>query len=101
MQEMKLEDFTQDFVRVSRKAALACYPFIGKGDGKGADREAVKAMREEFNKLPIDIQIVIGEGERDKAPRLYTGEKLGDQNSPLKVDVAVDPLEGTNLCAEK
>ena len=99
MEEMKLEDFIKDFVRVSEKAALSCYPFIGKGDGKGADREAVKAMREAFSQLPMDIQIVIGEGERDKAPRLFTGERLGQENSDFKVDVAVDPLEGTNLCA--
>ena len=84
---------------MTEQAALACYPLIGKGDAKGADQLAVLAMREAFNKLPLDIQIVIGEGERDKAPRLYTGEQLGDTQSPLKIDVAVDPLEGTNLCA--
>ena len=97
---MFLENHLLAFSEVTQKAALACYPMIGKGDGKGADQLAVDAMRETFNKLPVDIQIVIGEGERDKAPRLYTGEQLGDLSSSFKVDVAVDPLEGTNLCAE-
>ena len=98
--KMFLEKHILSLAQVTERAALACYPFIGKGDSEGADREAVSAMRTFFNKLPMDIQIVIGEGERDQAPRLYTGEKLGDEKSSLKVDVAVDPLEGTALCAE-
>ena len=85
---------------ITEKTAIACYSSIGQGDSHGADQLAVSAMRTAFNKLPADIQIVIGEGERDKAPRLYTGEKLGDQNSSVKWDLAVDPLEGTSLCAE-
>ena len=97
---MSLEDHISSFVQITERAALACYPLIGKGDSNGADQRAVSAMREAFNQLPIDIQIVIGEGERDQAPRLYTGEQLGDQSSSLKVDVAVDPLEGTTICAE-
>ncbi len=97
---MSLEDHILPFAQITEKAALACYPLIGKGNSMGADQLAVSAMREAFNKLPMDIQIVIGEGERDQAPRLYTGEKLGDENSALKVDVAVDPLEGTTICAE-
>ena len=98
--KMFLEDHLFSLAQVTEQAALACYPFIGKGDSEGADREAVSAMRASFNSLPIDIRIVIGEGERDQAPRLYTGEKLGDEKSSLKLDVAVDPLEGTTLCAE-
>ena len=97
---MRIEDHILSFARITEKAALACYPLIGKGDSMGADALAVSAMRESFNKLPMDILIVIGEGERDQAPRLYTGEQLGKQDSPFKVDVAVDPLEGTALCAE-
>ena len=97
---MSLENHIFSFVQVTEQAALACYPLIGKGDSLGADQLAVSAMRESFNKLSMDIQIVIGEGERDQAPRLYTGERLGDNSSSLKVDVAVDPLEGTTLCAE-
>ena len=88
------------FVGITEKAALACYPLIGQGDSKGADQLAVSSMRTAFNEMPVDIQIVIGEGERDHAPRLYTGEQLGDQNSQIKLDIAVDPLEGTSLCAE-
>ena len=97
---MQLENHILSFAQITEKAALACYPLIGRGDSMGADQQAVSAIREAFNQLPMDIQIVIGEGERDQAPRLYTGEKLGDKNSSLKVDVAVDPLEGTTLCAE-
>lgn len=97
---MFLEDYLWPLAQITEQSALACHPLVGKGDPKEADKQAVQAMREAFNKLPLDIQIVIGEGERDKAPRLYTGEQLGDKNSSLKVDVAVDPLEGTNLCAK-
>jgi len=95
-----LENHILSFAQVTEQTALACYPMIGKGDPVGADQSAVSAMREAFNKLPLAIRVVIGEGERDQAPRLYTGEQLGDKNSPLKVDVAVDPLEGTTICAE-
>ena len=95
-----MEDSLLTFLDVTEKAAVACYPLIGHGDSNGADQLAVSAMRAGFNSLPIDIQIVIGEGERDKAPRLYTGEQLGDPNSSIKLDIAVDPLEGTALCAE-
>ena len=97
---MSLENHILSLAQVTEQTALACYPMIGRGDPMGADQAAVSAMREAFNKLPMDIHVVIGEGERDQAPRLYTGEKLGDENSPLKVDVAVDPLEGTTICAE-
>ena len=94
-----LEKHVFSFVGITEQAALACFPLIGKGMAKEADKLAVSAMRKAFNRLAMDVQIVIGEGERDKAPRLYTGERLGDKNSSLKIDVAVDPLEGTNLCA--
>ena len=93
------KDYFLSFVNVTEASALACYPFIGKGDAKAADGAAVSAMRASFNSLNMDIRIVIGEGERDKAPRLYRGEELGDSQSPLKLDAAVDPLEGTTLCA--
>ena len=96
---MSIEDHIFSFSSITQKAALACLPLIGKGDRLGADKRAVEAMREAFNKLSMDIKIVIGEGERDKAPMLYAGERLGDRSSPLKWDVAVDPLEGTNICA--
>ena len=95
-----MESSLLSFVDITEKTAVACYPLIGHGNSNGADQLAVSAMRTAFNKLPADIQIVIGEGERDQAPRLYTGEWLGDQNSSIKWDIAVDPLEGTALCAE-
>ena len=95
-----MENSLLSFLGVTEKTALACYPLIGHGDSHGADQSAVSTMRVAFNKLPWDIRIVIGEGERDQAPRLYTGELLGNQNSPTKWDIAVDPLEGTALCAE-
>lgn len=93
------KDHFLSLVNVTEVSALACYPFIGKGDGREADEAAVSAMRAAFNSLKMDIRIVIGEGERDKAPRLYRGEELGDLQSSLKIDAAVDPLEGTTLCA--
>ena len=100
MEKINREDSLLSFLDVTEKTAIACYPLIGHGNSHGADELAVSAMRTAFNKLAIDIQIVIGEGERDQAPRLYTGELLGDQNSVSKWDLAVDPLEGTALCAE-
>ena len=93
------DDYLLNFTGVAEACARACFPLIGRGDGMKADRAAVDAMRSAFQELSADIRIVIGEGERDKAPRLYTGEKLGDSRSPLKLDAAVDPLEGTSLCA--
>jgi fructose-1,6-bisphosphatase II / sedoheptulose-1,7-bisphosphatase len=86
-----------DAVRLTREAAIACYEWIGKGQEKEADKAAVAAMRKAFNNVSIDGTIVIGEGERDNAPMLYVGEKVG--NGSLKVDIAVDPLEGTTICA--
>jgi fructose-1,6-bisphosphatase class II len=84
-------------VRVTEAAALSCARLTGRGDEKAADQAAVDAMRRAFNALPIDGTIVIGEGERDEAPMLYIGEKVG-AGGP-RVDIALDPLEGTTICA--
>ena len=88
----------QSLVHVTEKAAIACYPWIGKKNSVAADKAAVDAMRNEFSKIDIDGTIVIGEGERDEAPMLYIGEKVGTGKGE-SYDIAVDPLEGTNLCA--
>ena len=90
-----------EMVRVTEAAAIAAAKLIGRGDEKAADAAAVEAMRTAFNTLYMDGTIVIGEGERDEAPMLYIGEKVG--NAPgkgPKIDIAVDPLEGTTLCAK-
>jgi fructose-1,6-bisphosphatase II len=84
--------------RVVEAAAAAAARTMGQGDGKAADRAAVEAMRDAFESVPIAGRIVIGEGERDKAPMLYIGERVGSADAP-EIDIAVDPLEGTNLCA--
>ena len=84
---------------VTSKAAIACYPYIGKKDKILADKAATDVMREYLNKLNIDGQVVIGEGELDEAPMLYIGEKLGKGNGQF-LDIAVDPLEGTNFAAK-
>jgi fructose-1,6-bisphosphatase II / sedoheptulose-1,7-bisphosphatase len=89
---------TLELVRVTERAAVAAARLRGRGDEKGADQAAVDAMRRELQRLPIDGTVVIGEGERDEAPMLYIGEKLGTAQGP-RVDIAVDPLEGTTLCA--
>jgi len=91
-------NFALEAVRVTEAAALASSRLMGCGDEKAADQVAVNAMRQALNGLTIDGTIVIGEGERDKAPMLYIGEKVGTGNGP-KVDIALDPLEGTTLCA--
>jgi fructose-1,6-bisphosphatase II / sedoheptulose-1,7-bisphosphatase len=88
-----------DAVRVTEAAAIASYSLVGLGDEKEADRAAVEAMRDTLNSLAIDGRIVIGEGERDEAPMLFIGEKLGKGSGP-KIDIAVDPLEGTTLTAK-
>jgi fructose-1,6-bisphosphatase II len=89
-----------EVVRVTEAAALAAARFVGLGDRDGADRAATEAMRGTFQSLHIRGTVVIGEGERDEAPMLYIGEQVGDggEASP-SIDIAVDPLEGTNLCA--
>ena len=84
--------------RVSEAAAIASAKLIGRGDEKAADQAAVNAMRDQLNMLDIAGVVVIGEGERDEAPMLYIGEKVGRGNGP-KVDIALDPLEGTTICA--
>jgi fructose-1,6-bisphosphatase class II len=105
---MLTPDLSLDFLRVVERAAIACARTMGRGDREGADRAAVEAMRHELDTVPIDGSIVIGEGERDEAPMLYIGERvgLGARRSETEsgrilpsVDIAVDPLEGTNLCA--
>src|SRR5215470_14916281 len=88
-----------EIVRVTERAAVAAARMSGRGNEKEADQAAVDAMRRELNKLPIDGTVVIGEGELDEAPMLFIGEKVGNKNGP-KVDIAVDPLEGTVLCAK-
>jgi fructose-1,6-bisphosphatase class II len=94
-------DLSLEMLRVVEDAAIASARTMGMGDGKGSDQAAVEAMRRCLDTLAIEGTIVIGEGERDEAPMLYIGEKVGaPANGPrLAVDIAVDPLEGTNLCA--
>jgi fructose-1,6-bisphosphatase II / sedoheptulose-1,7-bisphosphatase len=88
-----------EIVRVTERAAVSAARLRGRGNEKAADQAAVDAMRRELNKLPIDGIVVIGEGERDEAPMLFIGEPIGSKIGP-KVDIAVDPLEGTTLCAK-
>src|SRR5438876_5989021 len=102
-------DLSLEFLRVVEQAAIACAHTMGQGDRHHSDQVAVEAMRKVMDTLPIDGTIVIGEGERDEAPMLYIGEKIGMVHAkgikalgPIRfaeVDIAVDPLEGTNLCA--
>jgi len=90
--------FAMEAVRVTEAAALSASRWTGLGDEKAADQAAVNAMREALNGLQIEGTVVIGEGERDKAPMLYIGERVGTGTGP-KIDIALDPLEGTTLCA--
>jgi fructose-1,6-bisphosphatase II len=87
-----------EFVRVTEAAAIASSRWMGKGDKHAADDAATEMMRKIFDSLDVDATVVIGEGERDEAPMLYIGEKLGTKNGP-KIDIAVDPLECTNSVA--
>ena len=91
--------FTMEVGRCTESAAISASRMIGRGDKEGADQEAVNALREAFNKLEMQGTVVIGEGERDEAPMLYIGEKVGTGNGP-EVDIALDPLEGTTLTAK-
>tara|TARA_B100001057_G_scaffold124805_1_gene123531 strand:- start:86 stop:1027 length:942 start_codon:yes stop_codon:yes gene_type:complete len=91
--------FIDQFASVTSSAALASFHLVGKNNKVAADKAAVDSMRKELNKLNINGKIVIGEGELDKAPMLYIGEKVGKTNGP-KMDIAVDPLEGTNFAAK-
>jgi fructose-1,6-bisphosphatase II len=88
-----------ELARVTEAAALACGRWVGKGDKNAADEAATNAMRRTLDSMGIDGTVVIGEGEMDEAPMLYIGEKVGNGSAPL-VDIAVDPLEGTNICAK-
>ena len=90
---------TIEIVRVTERAAVSAARLRGHGKSKASDQAAVDAMRRELNKLPIDGTVVIGEGEMDEAPMLFIGEQVGNKTGP-KVDIAVDPLEGTTLCAK-
>ena len=90
---------TLELVRVVERAAVAAARLRGRGDEKAADQVAVDAMRAELNRLPIRGTVVIGEGERDEAPMLYIGEEVGSGEGP-EVDIALDPLEGTTICAK-
>ena len=97
-------DLSLAFLGVVEQAAIACAHTMGQGDRHGSDQAAVEAMRSRLDDVPIDGRVVIGEGERDKAPMLYIGEQVGKSASDgadwwPQVDIAVDPLEGTNLCA--
>ena len=106
--ELKTErELSLDFLRVCEAAAIAAARTMGQGDRKYSDHVAVEAMREVMDTVPMRGRIVIGEGERDEAPMLYIGEEVGGgygvsedlAESCPEVDIAVDPLEGTNLCA--
>jgi fructose-1,6-bisphosphatase II / sedoheptulose-1,7-bisphosphatase len=92
-------DLSLDIVRVAEEAAIAAYDLIGRGDEKAADQAAVDAMRKALNAIDMDGRIVIGEGERDEAPMLYIGEKVGTGKG-AEIDIALDPLEGTTLTAK-
>lgn len=91
-------DLELQFLSTVEKTALACSALMGRGDSMSADKAATEAMRQELNTLPIDGKIVIGEGERDKAPMLFIGEKVG--RGGTRLDIAVDPLEGTTILSK-
>ena len=97
MKNNSLSNIVIAATRVAEKAAIACYDWVGRGDEKLADQAAVNAMREELNLMDIAGTVVIGEGERDEAPMLYIGEKVGIGG--VEIDIALDPLEGTTICA--
>ncbi len=92
-------NYALEFVRVTEAAALASARFMGRGDEKAADQAAVDSMRKALNSISFDGTVVIGEGERDEAPMLYIGEKVGKGGSD-RLDLALDPLEGTTICAK-
>tara|TARA_Y100000590_G_scaffold453496_1_gene598647 strand:- start:1743 stop:2690 length:948 start_codon:yes stop_codon:yes gene_type:complete len=89
----------ENLIDITSKAAISCYPHLGKENKILADKAATDVMRYNLNKLDIDGEVVIGEGELDEAPMLYIGEKLGNNKGP-KIDIAVDPVEGTNFVAK-
>ena len=96
---MSLEkNLIDNLVKVTSRAAVSCFKYVGKGDKKLADKAATDSMRYDLNNLDINGKVVIGEGELDNAPMLYIGEKIGKGNGPF-LDIAVDPLEGTKFAA--
>lgn len=100
MTNNSLSSLSSPIIEVVEKAAISCYDWIGKGNEKLADQAAVTSMRSTLNQMNINGTIVIGEGERDEAPMLYIGEEVGLKNpNDLDVDIALDPLEGTTICA--
>ena len=93
------KDLISKLVKVTSRAAISCYKYLGKDNKKLADKAATDSMRNDLNNLKINGEVVIGEGELDEAPMLYIGEKLGKGNGQF-LDIAVDPLEGTNFAAK-
>ena len=93
------KELVDEIVKITSKAAISCHKFIGKNDKIKADKAATDTMRDEINKLKLNGEVVIGEGELDEAPMLYIGEKLGSGGT-LNIDIAVDPVEGTNFVAK-
>src|ERR1700735_4761223 len=93
-------NLAMDLVRVTEAAAMAASRWMGRGDKLGADGAAVAAMRTVLSSVPMDGIVVIGEGEKDNAPMLFNGEKIGDGTPPL-TDIAVDPIDGTTLTAQR
>ena len=93
------KEFIEKLIKVTTSAAISCHKFIGKNDKKNADKAATDSMRNEINKIEMNGEVVIGEGELDEAPMLYIGEKLGAGGN-IQLDIAVDPLEGTNFVAK-
>lgn len=98
---MEISKKLLEFINVTEQSAIACYEQIGLGNEKAADEAATESMRNSLNLMNINAEIAIGEGERDEAPMLYIGEKLGlNGDNAMKVEIAVDPLEGTTICAK-
>ena len=93
------KELIDKIITITSKAAISCNKFVGKNEKKNADKAATDTMRNEINKLELNGEVVIGEGELDEAPMLYIGEKLGSGGN-LDIDIAVDPLEGTNFVAK-
>ena len=97
-----LSSLSSQIIGIVEQASIACYDWIGRGDNKAADAAAVKSMRSSLNQMNINGTIVIGEGERDEAPMLFIGEKVGkckNEKGGVEIDIALDPLEGTTICA--
>ena len=105
MTKQSISNLHNQIIDLVEKAAISCYDWIGKGDNHLADQAAVNSMRESLNKMPIFGRVVIGEGERDEAPMLYIGEEVGVYKNNIsqslfpEIDIALDPLEGTTICA--